>query len=404
MNILFVTMTHPTTTRPLQGMFNFHLIESLRRRHDVRAIAPIPWPQRLVKRSVGLSKHKAELTSAMSQHVHCPIYFYVPSLFHSQSDSFYFHSIWPTVQSICRSFSPDLVVGYWVHPDGSAAQQIAERRGVPCVLVSGGSDLKCLPRDRNRRSAIETVLSKVDRLIVVSKDLEKTAIQLGVAASKIDVIYRGVDGQIFKPLNREVARATLGLPHDSIVICWSGRLESVKNPLMLIEAAAHWKQIWGERLMVLLMGEGSMRRQIERRILELGLAKQFRMEGHLNQRELALRFNAANVTVLTSHSEGVPNVLLESITCNTPFVATDVGGVSEIATPGLDRIVAVQDIPLLVQEVIDVVDSDSRLRRIYQPTGLDESAMQFERVFQQVCDLPLESNVLDDVSPMREAG
>ena len=96
---------------------------------------------------------------------------------------------------------------------------------------------------------------------------------------------------------------------------------------------------------------------------------------------MALRYNAADLTVLTSHSEGIPNVLLESISCGTPFVATDVGGVSEIASPNIDQLVADDDIEALVQAVVQRIESPSEAPRVFQPDGLAEMAARFNAVF-----------------------
>jgi glycosyltransferase involved in cell wall biosynthesis len=402
MNILFISMTHPTSTRPRQGMFNAHLIESIGRRHNVRVVAPIAWPQRVADRLQAIVNRSSNPTIA--SHVKCPTYFYLPKLLRSRCDMFYFHSIWPTVQRICNSWTPDIVVGYWVHPDGSAAQQIAEKLRVPCVIVSGGSDLKCLPKDANRRAAIVNVLSRVNHLIVVSNDLKSTAIELGVSTNKIEVIYRGLNRQIFHACERDVARAAIGVPNDALVVMWSGRLEPVKNPLMLIEATIRWKQIWGERLIVMIAGAGRMRSELERRIRNAGLTKHVRMEGNLAQHDLALRYNASDVMTLTSHSEGIPNVLLESIACGTPFVATDVGGVSEIATSGLDRLIPNRDVNALVEQVVDLVNQGDHPERVFQPRSLDESARQFEAVFCHLCDQAADVAARDLTSHYRQAG
>jgi glycosyltransferase involved in cell wall biosynthesis len=53
--------------------------------------------------------------------------------------------------------------------------------------------------------------------------------------------------------------------------------------------------------------------------------------GPVDHAQLPDWYRAADLTVLPSHSEGIPNVLLESLACGTPFVATSVGGVPEIA-------------------------------------------------------------------------
>jgi glycosyltransferase involved in cell wall biosynthesis len=61
--------------------------------------------------------------------------------------------------------------------------------------------------------------------------------------------------------------------------------------------------------------------------------------GAVPQRQLPDWYRAADLTVLSSHSEGIPNVLRESLACGTPFVATRVGGTSEVATHPSCRLV-----------------------------------------------------------------
>ncbi len=377
MNILFITTTYPTPTRPRQGMFNRNLVGALRDNHDVRVIAPIPWTE-LNRDPWSNTKSIAAETGDMH-----PRYFYPPKVLRSQYDSFYWRSILSSIKHCERSFQPDLVLGYWLHPDGAAAQRAADHFRVPCVVFSGGSDLRRLPRDPRRRCAIERVLTQADRLIVVSHDLSSVAIELGTDPNKIDVIYRGVDRTQFHQRNRADARDRCGLAKNGIVLLWSGRFELVKNPLMLIHAAAHWKKRWGDRLQVLVAGDGSMRGEMRKLRRQLGLENCVRFEGSLDQNNLAVRYSAADVMVLTSHSEGIPNVLLESIASGVPFVATDVGGVSEIATLGLDRLVEDNDLDALVDAVIQQVENPSVADRQFVPDSLSEMSDRFEDVFRK---------------------
>ena len=64
----------------------------------------------------------------------------------------------------------------------------------------------------------------------------------------------------------------------------------------------------------------------------LGVAARVRFVGRVKQAALARYFSAADVSLLASQREGWPNVLLESMACGTPVVASDVGGVPEIIT------------------------------------------------------------------------
>ncbi|MCS7466983.1 glycosyltransferase [Stieleria sp. ICT_E10.1] len=379
MNLLYIATTYPTPTSPRQGMFNRNLVDALRVNHRVRVVAPIPWMERIRK-----SESTSGTTADPSPEVFYPTYFYPPKLLRARYDFFYWRSIFPVLKQIQNTFTPDLVMGYWLHPDGRAAVRAAEYFRVPCVAVSGGSDLRLLPQHPARRRAIQSVLSDAQRLVVVSRDLAAQAIGLGMPPEKIDVVYRGVDHRCFHPSDRGDARDVCGLPRDAIVLMWSGRLESVKNPKLLLRATQRWHLKWGDRLRILIAGDGSMRNELIKLRSRLGLDHCVRFEGNLSQQALAACYNAADAMVLTSHSEGVPNVLLESIACGVPFVATDVGGVSEIASPGVDRLVPDNDLDALVNAVVGQIESPSDAERDFVPDGLTEMASRFEAVFDRV--------------------
>lgn len=377
MNILCITTTYPTPTRPRQGMFNRNLIEALRIKNDVRVIAPIPWTERIRSPRLGpIGNH--------APHDFYPTYVYPPKVLRNQYDRFYWQSILPELRRLKRSFRPDLVMSYWLHPDGLAAQRAAKLFDAPCVAVSGGSDLQVLTGNSSRRQAIRCVLSETECLVVVSKALAVKAVELGMSPKNIDVVYRGIDHACFHPGSRIEARDACGLPQDSVVIVWSGRMEPIKNPKLLFRAAVKWQQKWGDRLRVMIAGDGSMRNELVKLRSHLGLDRCIRFEGNLSQRQLAIRYNAADVMVLTSHSEGIPNVLLESIACGVPFVATEVGGISEIATRGVDHLVPDNDTNRLAEAVTQQIESPCVAKRSFVPDGLIEMASRFEAIFDRV--------------------
>lgn len=378
MNILLITNTFPTPSRPRQGAFNQVLASALSSRHDMRVIAPIPWTQLPWSPWMRRRNVAAEGTPAMH-----PTYYYPPGMLRTHHHHFYWRSVVGSIKRLEREFRPDVVLGYFLHPDGAAAVRTAEHFRVPSIMISGGSDLKLLPNQPGRRTAVMRVLQRADRLVVVSRELAGHAIGLGAAESKIDVVYRGIDRACFHPRDRAVARGTCGFDADAIVVLWAGRFEEVKHPAMLLYAALRWRSLWRNRLRVIMAGDGSLRHRLVQLRSQLGLSDTVEFVGDLTQHDLALRYNAADVTVVTSHSEGIPNVLLESIACGTPFVATDVGGISEIATPGIDRLVQDGDVEGLADAVVQQVQSGSASqRRAFVPSDSAGMAAQIEAVIE----------------------
>lgn len=83
---------------------------------------------------------------------------------------------------------------------------------------------------------------------------------------------------------------------------------------------------------LVIAGGGPERRGLERLVRELRLGDRVRFVGELSHESLREYYSAADVLVLASAREGMPNVVLESLACGTPVVATDVGGTKEIIT------------------------------------------------------------------------
>lgn len=370
MKILLITATYPTPARPRQGAFNRVLVESLRARHDVRVIAPIPWTQ---------FPHRTSDPTSDPTTRH-PTYYYPPKVLRAHYHHFYWRSIGGALKGLEQDFSPDVVMGYWLHPDGAAAVRAAARYRVPSIVMSGGTDLRLLPREPQRRLAIQRVLENATRLVVFSRELADHADRLGVPPGKVDVVSRGVNRECFRRVDRAESRSACGMPQDAVVILWAGRFEEVKNPALLLHAAVRWKRAWGDSLRVILAGDGPLRKRLEPLRKQLGLHDVVQFAGDLSQSQLALHYSAADLTVLTSHSEGIPNVLLESIACGTPFVATNVGGISEIAAPGVDRLVPAGDVDALAETVIQSLRAMPEARRTFVPTDPAGMTDQFDGV------------------------
>jgi glycosyltransferase involved in cell wall biosynthesis len=92
-----------------------------------------------------------------------------------------------------------------------------------------------------------------------------------------------------------------------------------------------------------LVGEGSYRPALEKLVQKLSLQKHVFFAGARDAAEIPLWFSAADASVLASSREGWPNVILESLACGTPVVATPVGQIPEILAYPDVGIIASQD-------------------------------------------------------------
>jgi glycosyltransferase involved in cell wall biosynthesis len=363
--ILLVTTVFPSPLQPNKGAFNREMARALGASHELQVIAPVPWPIVYRARRDGQTCEGARRLDGIE--VRHPVYFYTPKFLRSRYGAFFWWSIRRTVNEMLRDFEPDVVIGYWAHPDGQAAVHVARRLGVPAVVMVGGTDVLVLGHEASRRRAIRRVLEDADAIVAVSQDLERALHAWELPASKVHVVRRGIDITRFKPGDRDAARRQLGIPLGRRALLWVGHMVPVKGLEVLIEACAEAATRTDFHLY--LVGNGPLYSKLQRRSVELGIETCVTFVGYVSHADLPDWYRAVNLTVLPSHSEGVPNVLLESIASGTPFVASRVGGIPEIADPLLDRLVAPADASALSNAIVDSLMAPSRIDRRAMPVA-----------------------------------
>ena len=120
-----------------------------------------------------------------------------------------------------------------------------------------------------------------------------------------------------------------------------GRLSAEKGHADLLDAlAAVFRR--GRRMEAVLVGDGPERPHLEQRVRDLGLDGWVHFPGYLDRPQVVL--NEADLMVLPSHTEGLPNVALEALAMHVPVLATNVGGTPEVIRDGeTGRLVPARD-------------------------------------------------------------
>jgi glycosyltransferase involved in cell wall biosynthesis len=170
------------------------------------------------------------------------------------------------------------------------------------------------------------------QVVTVSVPFRDELIQQGVLPERIHIVHNAIDPHYGATAHSSAPdlRAKLGLHNGQAVILNVGRMSPEKDHLGLLDAfhRIHTAGIIDPHLVI--VGDGPERSRIEQRIRALGLASRVTLAGQVSSAEPY--YGIANVTVLSSRSEGSPNALLESMAASVPVVATCVGGIPEIVT------------------------------------------------------------------------
>jgi len=266
--------------------------------------------------------------------------FYVPLMGRNLSWRTYLASL-ADLRSIVRHC--DAVYCAWLYPDGAAATLLAAESGKPAWIMALGSDTFHL-RNASRRRIILKACRKAAGVVCVCKLLADRLLDAGVEPSKVHVVPNGVDTQLFRYRSREDAFDALcrhpeisppRQPHTSPprYALFVGNLSFVKGPDILLES---WSQLRRQPMsgsaarQLLFIGDGPMRRSLERNAARLGISDSTTFLGARPHNEIALWMNAADVLCVPSRSEGMPNVVLEALASGLPVAATDVGACGEM--------------------------------------------------------------------------
>lgn len=241
---------------------------------------------------------------------------------------------WKLVRLI-RSESPSLVQTWMYHADllGGIAAKLA---GVKKVFW--GIRHSTLEKGKAKKSTIAiarlcALLSRFipEKIVCCAHKALSVHRDIGYLASKLVVIPNGYDLSKFTKDEQagSALRASFGVSRESFLIGKVGRYDPFKDHNNLLCALAELRSS-GVDFKCLLVGRGlsAENRELMARIESLGLGRQVILAGQ--RTDIPAVMNALDLHVLSSSSEGFPNVLAEAMACGTPAVSTEVGGAGEI--------------------------------------------------------------------------
>ena len=376
MRILYLSSVYPSQTAPTRGTYSRDLCRALQQDCDVRVLSPVSWLEALTTPGSRTAEANDPVPSSR------PIYWYPPRLQRHRYGDWMWRSIRRHVEQVVSEFLPDWVISYWAHPDGEVALHAARSCGARAAVSIGGSDVLLLTENAKRREAISRVLRDIDLVFTVCDGLRERVIELGGSPERTFTSYQGIDLDTFTPGNQAEARLSLGLDSTAPLFLWVGRMVAIKRLDVLLAAFEIVRKHLPDAQLA-LVGSGPQSESLKSHIYQHRLNDAVRFVGPVERAGLPAWYRAADATVLCSDSEGLPNVLRESLACGTPFVSTDAGSVREIAADEYSRVVPCGDVDALQRAMLQILDSSYRDGvTTYQPQSWSATARQWLQVMQ----------------------
>ncbi|KPM32024.1 Putative glycosyltransferase [Croceitalea dokdonensis DOKDO 023] len=230
-----------------------------------------------------------------------------------------------------------------------------------------------------------------DKIISVSKFNVIWEQRYGADVSRIQVIYNGVDHQLFAPQEDSTKK-------ERPTVVAAARIFELKDILTMIKTCAYVKKtipnvhflVYGDKTAV-----PDYTQSCEAMIAKLGVKANFSLAGY-HDTPSAL-FHEGDISILTSISEGFPFTVIESMSCGIPIVATDVGGVAEAIEDGVTGFICKpKDHKSLGKRVVQLLD-DVKLReqmganarnKVLESFTIEKFTESFSNAYAEVLDTP----------------
>jgi len=347
-DLLTFTTLYPNAAQPRHGAFVEERLRHLLATGEARSrvVAPVPWfpfsAARFGRYStlarVPPREHRGGL-----EIVH-PRYAAIPKLGMTLAPALMSLGVERTLREIVRGgYDFDLLDAHYFYPDGVTAAAIARRLGKPVVITARGTDINLIPRHLWPRKQIQWAARNCAAIITVCQALKDSLVELGVPEDHVTVLRNGVDLDHFRPLDRTEARRRLGL--DGRVLLSVGLLIERKGHHVAVEALPCLPGVH-----LLIVGEGELESRLKALARARGVADRVTFVGRVSREDLPSYYNAADALVLASDREGMANVLLESLACGTPVIATPAWGTPEVVrSPAAGVLMARRDAAALVE-------------------------------------------------------
>jgi len=328
MKLLTFSTLFPNAEWPQHGIF---VQTSLRQliasdKATSRVVAPVPWfpfRHRLFGEYAAFAKVPKEETRFGIKVVH-PRYPLPPKVGMTFAPCSLAYAAKSAIGRILdEGYDFDIIDAHYFYPDGVAAALLGRYFNKPVVIRALGTDINLLPQYRIPRKMIVWAAQQAAGIITVSNALKTSLVKLGIEDNRIITLHNGVDLELFSPIDREEQRKAFGLTQFTLLSV--GNLVELKGHDLVIKALRNLKGV-----SLLVVGRGRERDKLESLAKHLNVADRVKFLGSLPQDELRKYYGAADALVLASSREGCANVLLESMACGTPVIASNVGGNPEI--------------------------------------------------------------------------
>jgi teichuronic acid biosynthesis glycosyltransferase TuaC len=379
-NVVMISNSYPNEVNRNAGIFVHEQVKALSSYGcNIKVINPIPKPFLNKYNDYVHIPHK-EIYEGIE--VFYPRFRFIPTKFgYALSVKLFNHSVNKKINQIIESFTPDIIHAHWATSSGYSAIRIGKKLKKPVICTLRGSDIYTYPyKGLGSMQMTIDVLKFSNGIIAVSDAIRKQVGELYKSNNSISVVYNGVDTKGFKPLRQEqIVNNVRRIKQDNdIIILFVGTIKKEKGIFELLEAFNIVSKK-ASNLKLLIIGDGSDRQKGEDYCATNELDTKVFFLGKKNHSELVYWYNFSDFVVLPSYSEGLPNVLVEAVSCGKPVIASNVGGIPEIVMNETGLLVEARKVGSLVSAIDKMIENEGYKKKFSQHFCRNIIEMNFDR-------------------------
>jgi len=381
MKVLVFSTLYPNSQQVQHGVFVENGLKAFASNPnvEVRVCAPVPWFP-LENKIFGQYATFAKIAKREKRHgitIDHPRYPVIPKIGMNISPWLLAKCMLPVLKSyIDEGFDFDIIDAHFCYPDGIAAIWLALQLNKPVMVSALGSDINLYRYYKWPNRYLKKWLPKADAISAVCQALIDTTDEMKINCRHKVVLRNGVDLSLFKP-------SQFNNNHKSRTLVIVGNLVEVKQHHILIDSMALLP-----KFTLKVIGDGPLRQSLEMQAKRLDVAKNISFLGRLKQPDMIPHIQEAGALILCSQSEGWANVLLESMACGTPVVATAVGGTPEVITKASKGYLVEEHNAQALAETINKLYENypdrSDVRKYAEQFSWNETSEKKYKLFQQL--------------------
>lgn len=208
-------------------------------------------------------------------------------------------------------------------------------------------------------------------------------VEIGVPQESVNLVYKDVisrDMTFIRRAKKGKVRKKFGIDHDKKLILSVGRLVEEKNYKALIDNISQVQEG-----VLMIVGSGEMKEELEQYVQDRGLSQKVVFTGQVSREEIWEYYLDADVFVLSSRSEGNPNVVREAMYMSTPVIANAIPAITEFQ----------KSVNHEIMKVIDINDQNAFVSAINEVFGRkDQTKMMIVYAHQEIDKQLKESEIL----------